>query len=335
MATLEIKQAGPLCTLQDNGRRGLMRFGVNSAGVMDRFAAAACWQLLQQAPDETPLLEITLGGITIAVDQPTSVAVISSGFTVKLDGKTLDACVRLDLQPGQTLQLRAGPKGQYAYLGLAADWALQPLLGSWSTHLRSGLFAAPALAAGDRFDISPRPLLGPRDDLPPLPLDATTLRCIPGPQEDRFTDESIERFYTQTWTISPASDRMASTLNGEPLQHKDSPDIVSDGIAVGSIQVPGSGQPMVLMPDCGSTGGYPKIAAVISADLPLLAQARPGTVLSFSRCTPSQASTARSERQAQLQDWLTPRYVDLSSERLLALNLVDGIVDAHKPAGPQ
>lgn len=334
MPHLQIISAGPLCTFQDLGRRQLMRYGVNRAGAMDALAAHACWGLLSQAPDASPLIEVPLGGLSVSADAPVSVAVTSAGFDITLNGESIGACARVDLQPEDRLTVRAGAAGRYAYLGLAARWSLPKVLGAWATHLRSGVGPAAALTAGDRFEFEPAALLGDAKKLPPLPYPDGPLRCIDGPQLDRFDEQAVDAFYAQDWRVGVASDRMASSLEGAPLGHRDSADIVSDGIALGSVQVPGNGLPLVLMSDCGTTGGYAKIAAVIGADLPRLAQARPGESLRFARSDLAAAQAARDAIGAALLQWLSAREVDWSSERLLALNLVDGVVDARDSAPP-
>ena len=328
--SLHILKAGPMTTLQDLGRRGYLRYGVNQSGAMDPVAASVCWQLLGQSPDDTPLVEIPLGGLQVAVDAPTSLAVVSTGFSVSRSGAALGASALITLLPGETLDVRPGTAGQFAYLGVHANWDIAPVLGAYATHLRSGVGPAPALNAGDTLGMTPHSPLDERLNLPPLDHGPSVLRAVDGPQLDYFPVESVDRFYSQPWTVGAASDRMASALIGEPLTHEKGFDILSDGIAFGAVQVPGSGQPFVLMADRGTTGGYPKIATVISADLPRIAQARPGTVLHFERVSVEQANATRLRQKDGMLAWLrTP--AELDTERLMTVNLISGVVDGHTP----
>ena len=326
--SLHVVNAGPLTTLQDLGRTGYLRFGVNQSGAMDAVAATLCWRLLEQSPGATPLIEIPLGGLSVTVDTATSIAVVSTGFRILRDGESCGASARLTVHPGQSLEIKAGPHGRFAYLGLHADWALQPVLGAYATHVRSGVGPHGALAAGDRFETDAKPLLSERINLPAFDHGEPVLRTIAGPQVDYFSDDSVDRFHSQGWTVAPASDRMATSLIGEPLTHRGSHDILSDGIAFGAVQIPGSGQPFVLMADRGTTGGYPKIATVISADLPRVAQARPGDSLKFETCTLDQAALIRQQQSQAMSEWLrTPS--ELDSAALLSANLISGVVTAR------
>ncbi|MEM7377384.1 MAG: biotin-dependent carboxyltransferase family protein [Pseudomonadota bacterium] len=327
--SLHIVQAGPLTTLQDLGRTGYLRYGINQAGVMDTVAATAVWRLLGHTPGETPVIEIPLGGLSVSVDTPTTVAVVSPGFRISLDGDACGASARVTLQPGQVLDIKPGTTGRFAYFGAHADWAVAPVLGAYATHLRSGVGPHGTLAAGDRFEQQPRPLLAERPALPPFDHGTLALRAVPGPQLDYFPDHAVSRFYSQAWAVGPASDRMATSLVGDALAHRGSHDILSDGIAFGAVQVPGSGQPFVLMADRGTTGGYPKIATVISVDLPRVAQARPGDTLRFVQCTLDEAAQLRAAQAEALEDWLrTPGAPD--GTRLFSENLISGVVSATR-----
>ncbi len=324
--TLIINKAGPLTTLQDLGRSGYLRYGVNQSGVMDTVAARLCWGLLEQTPGETPLIEVPLGGLQIQLACTASVAVVSTGFSVLHNGEPHGASVRLTLQAGDRLDIKAGASGQFAYLGLHADWAIAPVLGAFATHLRSGVGPSGALKAGDRFAITPRATLPERTKLPALDHGENTLRAVAGPQQDFFDEAAVAQFYDQAWTLDAASDRMASALRGDPLNHLKGFDILSDGIAFGAVQVPGSGQPFVLMADRGTTGGYPKIATVISSDLPRIAQARPGTVMRFNACTLEHANAARHAQTESMKAWLSATDT-VDTQTLMSHNLISGVTD--------
>jgi allophanate hydrolase subunit 2 len=168
-----------------------------------------------------------------------------------------------------------------------------------------------------------------------VPEESNLIRVMLGPQDDYFTPETISLLLESEFTISPQADRMGFQLTGPKLEHAKGFNIVSDGIVDGHIQVPGSGQPIVLMRDRQTTGGYPKIATVISADLGRFAQARPGTKVRFKAVSRDEAVAAA----RQLKDWiaglpshLTPVRFDLTTEHLLSRNLIGGTVDALAPA---
>jgi 5-oxoprolinase (ATP-hydrolysing) subunit C len=212
-----------------------------------------------------------------------------------------------------------------------------PVLGSVATHTRSGLggLDGRALAAGDRLPIrDPRTGDGPPHRLlaPWLARDPREIRVVLGPQDDYFAPDQIAAFLAGPWTVSPRGDRMACFLDGTPLTHAKGHDIVSDGVAMGAIQVPGNGLPIVLMADRQSTGGYPKIATVIGPDLGRLAQIRGGARLSFRSVPVTEAVAARRAERDVLTDPVQREPVvrtDFASDFLLGLNLVGGVTDGR------
>jgi 5-oxoprolinase (ATP-hydrolysing) subunit C len=335
-AALRVRAAGPGVTLQDGGRHGLLRYGVTVAGPMDPLALAAANLALGRQHDAVAI-EISLGGLEITADGvPVDVAVAGGEFTIRHDGRALPSAVTLRLQPEQRLTVRAGTSGTWAYLAFAADLDLPPVLGSHATHTRSrfGGLEGRALRAGDRLPLT---ALRPRGDIdarivaPWLERNDAPIRVLLGPQDDFFAPDQIASFLSQNWCVGGRSDRMAYALDGKPLSHAKGHDIVSDGIAHGAVQVPGSGLPFVLMADRQPTGGYPKIANVIAADIGRFAQLRPGAMVRFAAIDRTGAVLQRRQIQV-LRDTgpgLEPlvRTV-LSPEHLLASNLISGVVDA-------
>lgn len=293
MAGLRVLRTSPGTTLQDAGRRGWLRFGVTPAGPMDWIAHATA-NLLASNPAEAGCIECGPGGIELgAEDAPLRLGIAATGFDVAKDGAALPARSALTLHPGQRLTIRPGGDCVWAYVSVAGGFRLDPVMGSLSTHLRSGIgpLGGRALQTGDLLPCDPAtdstPLSLP-DQTPPR----KTIRFVPGPQADAFTEQAMTTFTTTDYTVTPHSDRMGYRLSGQPLAHAKGHDIVSDGIAMGAIQVPGDGLPIVLMADRQPTGGYPKIGTVIRADLPTLAQSRPGTALRFAPVTVDDAVTA-------------------------------------------
>ncbi|TNC14481.1 biotin-dependent carboxyltransferase family protein [Methylobacterium terricola] len=332
---LKILAAGPGCTVQDEGRHGLLRYGVTGAGPMDPFAHAVANRALGN-PRGAAAIEVSLGGLELtAENDPITVALAGGAFAISLDGQDLPPAVVVTVQPESTLKIRGGPGGAWCYLAVPGGLDVPLMLGSASTHTRTGIggIDGRALRAGDRIaaPASGRPVVAAgRIDVPALDRPADTIRVIMGPQADSFSADQIERFLAGPWTVSTRGDRMACFLQGPTLTHARGYNIVSDGIAMGAIQVPGEGQPIVLMADRQSTGGYPKIATIIGADLGRLAQARPGTSFRFRRVEHAEAVDARQAEHDLLAGPIAVEPVirtTFPSEFLLGLNLIDGCVD--------
>jgi 5-oxoprolinase (ATP-hydrolysing) subunit C len=336
-AALKLLATGPAVSLQDAGRFGLMRFGVTAAGPMDPLAFATA-NRAASAPPGAAAIEISLGGLELtAVGATVTVALAGGAFDISLDGTALPPAVRLALEPGARLRVRAGPAGAWCYLAVGGRIDVAPMLGSVATHARSGLggLGGRALAAGDLLplaDPAPAELGAAALAAPWLERPGELIRVILGPQADYFAADQIAAFCAGPWRLSPRSDRMGYVLDGPRLGHAHGFNIVSDGIALGAIQVPGDGQPIVLMADRQVTGGYPKIATVIGPDLGRLAQRRPGAQLRFAAVTIADAVAARRAERAALQAPLQLAPVirkTLSSELLLGINLIGGVTRGH------
>ena len=212
------------------------------------------------------------------------------------------------VQKGAELQFHGIRDGVRAYLAIAGGVDIPLMLGSRSTYTRAnigGLEGRP-LARGDRLAASARMerVEGRRFPQAAAPRYGHThrLRVTPGPQEDAFTEQGIETFLSSSYTVTPRSDRIGYRLEGSPIEHKAGADIVSDGIPLGAVQVTGDGMPIVLLADRGATGGYTKIATVISADIMRLAQAAPGDVVTFQRATLQEAHEALLEQESLIQE---------------------------------
>ena len=337
MAALLIETAGPGITLQDGGRHGYLRYGITAAGPMDPLMHATANRAAGN-PLDAAAVEISTGGLAVSAEGGAlGLALLAPGFRVTLDGAALPDTLALTLEPGQRLVVRAGDAGAWGYLAVSGLIDVAPVLGSVATHTRSGLggLDGRALAAGDRLPIrDPRTGDGPPHRLlaPWLARDPREIRVVLGPQDDYFAPDQIAAFLAGPWTVSPRGDRMACFLDGTPLTHAKGHDIVSDGVAMGAIQVPGNGLPIVLMADRQSTGGYPKIATVIGPDLGRLAQIRGGARLSFRSVPVAEAVAARRAERDVLTDPVQREPVvrtDFASDFLLGLNLVGGVTDGR------
>jgi biotin-dependent carboxylase-like uncharacterized protein len=334
-AALRIIQAGPGTTLQDSGRHHYLRFGITAAGPMDPLAHATANLAVGNARGATAI-EVTLGGIEVTVEgRPLTVAIAGGDFAISLDGRALpSANVLAALEPGAVLKIRAGQSGAWCYLAIAGRLEISEVLGSHATHTRTGFggIDGRALRAGDRLCLEPSRVAGVPLGVfaaPWLGRPSGTIRVVLGPQHDYFAADQIAAFRDGPWRVSTKADRMAFFIDGPTLTHARGYNIVSDGIAMGAIQVPGNGRPIILMADRQSTGGYPKIATVIGPDLGRLAQARAGTEFRFEIVSVEQAVAARRAEAAALASGIVVEPLvrtNLSSEFLLGLNLIDGVV---------
>lgn len=333
-ATLRVLEAGPGATLQDGGRHGYLRFGVTAAGPMDPLAHAAANLAVGNRADATAI-EVSVGGIEVTAELGSLTIAIAGGeFSLSLDGRPLPPAVVLTLDAGAVLKIRAGSRGSWCYLAIAGRLVLPKVLGSHATHTRTGFGGVNgrAIIAGDRLGFERSGSSQPSSSVivaPWLDRPVDTIRVVLGPQHDYFADDQIAAFLAGPWSVSARSDRMAYFLDGPRLTHARGFNIVSDGIAMGAIQVPGDGRPIVLMADRQSTGGYPKIATIIGSDIGRLAQARPGTVFRFAAVSIDAAVSARRDEAALLARGIVVEPLvrtHLSSEFLLSLNLIDGVV---------
>ncbi|MCC5976612.1 MAG: biotin-dependent carboxyltransferase family protein [Salinarimonas sp.] len=336
MAEIEVVDCGPATTIQDAGRYGLQRYGVGPAGAMDRDALTLANLLVGNDPDEAAIEFAGLGGRFRVKEGVVRIALAGADAPLSVDGEPVAAQTSVTLRAGDAFSIGPARNGMYAMLGIAGGLDVAPMLGSRSLHRRAAIggLDGKALQAGDIL-----PLRKAAPDGDDLTLPDTfepargPIRVLRGPQDDHFSEAGLATFFDSSYTLSRQADRMGYRLNGPVIAHSDGFNIISDGIVTGAIQVPGSGEPIVLMADRQTTGGYPKIATIISADLPRFAQLRPGDSVRFQGVTREEAVTAAREAarlRADLRGRLIPAgSMDLTSERLLALNLVGGMVDAR------
>jgi antagonist of KipI len=303
----EIIDGGVLTTVQDLGRYRYQRYGVPVSGAMDLFAIRAA-NLLVGNPQSSAALEITMVGPRIRMLADTVLAMTGADLRPRIDGRQVP-CWRPFVAPeGATLTFDAPRDGFRGYLAVAGGIDVPVVLGSRSTFTRGGLggFEGRAIQAGDRI----RAGLGslshvegrtfPADRIPTFGHEHI-LRVLPGPQHEAFTEEGFATFLSASYVVSSKSDRVGCRLEGPPIAHRGNADIVSDGIPFGAVQVAGDGLPMILLADRGTTGGYTKIATVISADLPCLAQALPGDRVSFREVSLADAHRAFRHAETTLE----------------------------------
>jgi antagonist of KipI len=301
--SLLVIRSGMLTTVQDLGRWGYQHRGVPVAGPMDSYSHRLANQLLGNEIDAATL-EITLIGPELEAAEPTTCVVQGALFAATVNGKLVDVGRPFVIPAGQRLKFGARQKGSRASVAVLGGFDLPTEFGSRSTSLVSGMgpFNGRPLQAGDVLPVGPQirsaHLLNGR--CLPLPDGGAILRVIRGPHDSRFTAGALEQLFTVRFTITPQSNRMGYRLEGPPLLHTDTADILSDATPIGSLQVPASGQPILLMADRQTTGGYPKIGTVITADLPTAGQLAPGDWIEFRECSRADAISALREQEAAL-----------------------------------
>jgi antagonist of KipI len=303
MALLVIRP-GMLTTIQDLGRWGSQGNGVPVAGPMDAYSHRLANRLIGNR-DDAAALEVTLMGPELqASGRDVTCIVCGAWFDATVDGRSIDASRPFVIAAGARLRLGTRRRGARATVAVGGGIVCPPILGSRSTSVvsRMGPFDGRALAAGDVLPVGP-PVANPRRSAGRalvMPDGGARLRCIVGPHEAMFTKEALETIFTSRFIVTPQSNRMGYRLEGSVLRHSNSADILSDATPIGSIQVPASGQPILLMADRQTTGGYPKIATVITADLPLAGQLAPGDWIEFVECTRAEAVEALRHQEAAL-----------------------------------
>ncbi len=333
MIALEILSAAQGLSVQDAGRPGYRRFGVPVSGALDQRALAIANALVGNPPNAAAVEIVLAGAAFRAIGGPALVAACGPGVVLEAEGDAVGGRSLL-VPEGVRITVSAPQGGVCAYLAVAGGIRSAPDLGSRSFHMRSGI-GGPSIGAGT---LLPCAILPPGAQERTLDLEwrpaPGPIRFVPGPQEERFTPEALAAFCNEPFTVSPRSDRMGYRLQGPRLTHADGHDIVSEGVLPGSIQVPGDGQAIVLMRDCQTTGGYPKIGNVISADLGRLAQCSPGTAVRFTPVSRDEAIAAAHVEAAELARLISaigPVSRAKASAWLLSQNLIGGAVTGCDP----
>ncbi len=292
---IEVLHCGPLSTVQDMGRAGYASLGVGTSGAADAASAALANRLVGNTP-EAAVLELSFGA-TLAFAATTRVVVTGALCEVARDNRGEGMNAPFDVRAGQKLVIGPASVGLRAYVAVRGGFAVEPTLGSRSTDVLSGLGPAP-LAAGMVLPIGdacsgPPPAV----DVAPVAAPSTdelVVRLVPGPRDDWFTSEALTTIFTSSYTVTADSNRVGVRLDGPALTRARDGELPSEGMVTGSVQVPSGGKPIVFLADHPVTGGYPVIGVVLAADLPVLAQARPGQVVRFRRCGTPRRSGARS-----------------------------------------
>jgi antagonist of KipI len=294
MESLRVIRAGLHTTVQDTGRWGFQSQGVPVAGAMDLFAHRLANALVGNEPSAATL-EITLTGPELRFEDERTIAVAGGRFDLTIDGSPIAGEMPVVVGSGSVLRFGERRRGARAYLAVSGGIDVPVVLGSRSTHVpsRSGGLRGRPLAAGDVVPLGPararrrggmRAPAGGRQD--------GRLRVLPGPQQDRFADRALVALQSAPYVVQPESNRMGFRLSGPPLELRSTSDIISEPAPIGALQVPASRQPILLMADRQTAGGYAKLATVITADIGIAAQLAPGDEVRFAVCTHGEALAA-------------------------------------------
>jgi antagonist of KipI len=290
VSIIQVQAPGLLTTVQDLGREGFGPIGVSPSGAADAISLRLGNRLVANSESASGL-EMTLLGGTFHFPQTAILALTGSDFGATLDGAAVDLWTSVEARSGQTLRLGPTRSGARCYLCVHGGIVVTPFLGSASTHILSGLggFEGRALRKGDVLEIGPATMYYRRRTIAPQAWDCPSprriLRVTPGPQMDWFPESSLRTFYTGTYRVGEQSNRMGLRLEGAPVSHDSSGQMITEGAPLGAVQMPPDGLPIILFVEQQTTGGYPKIANVISADLHCVGQLRPRDEIRFEQVT--------------------------------------------------
>lgn len=343
-SVLTVVKAGPALTIQDLGRPGYQRYGVAEGGAVDLRAMAEGAALLGNGREQAAIEMFGFGGTFITEAEPVRIAVTGARMKAELDGKTLEWRSSFLLEPGKQLSIGAATDGNYGYLHVGGGIGSKPVLRSRSTHSRArlgGLDGRP-LRAGDRVPLleDPGTATGMSFERP-LPKRLDRVRILWGAQAHWFSDEERERFLETIFTVTPKLDRMGIRLanDGAPIHSALGLSGLSDAVSLGDVQIPGDGQPAVLLADRQPTGGYPRIATIITADLADMVQRPPGSSVRFQIVTEEAAIEALRAWRRDLETLgktITPLLRDPRDiSNLLEYNLISGVVSSRNANGKE
>ena len=333
MSKLVLSSIGPASSVQDGGRPGSQRYGLTPSGAMDRLALAAANTLVGNEPFAAAIEVGPFGAAFTARGGAVRIALAGATRNADIAGRAVVIDTSTTVADGETLTLGFARGGSFSYLAIEGGIRGEPMFGSLAVNARAGLgspYPRP-LQSGDELETAPASGAAERR-IEPIAMADAPIRVLFGPQDDEFADETKKLLIESDWKISATSDRMGYRLEGPILKHLHDHNIVTDGTVNGSIQVPGNGQPIVLMPDRGTSGGYPKIATVISPDLGRFAQIPAGRPFRFKAISMAEAQ-AEARKFADLLRTLSNRLrgienFDLNIEALRNANVAGHAVNA-------
>jgi biotin-dependent carboxylase-like uncharacterized protein len=294
MRIFRVINAGLFTTVQDLGRYGYLQYGVPISGAMDTFSLTVA-NLLVANDERDACLETTLVGPKLQALTTAQIAITGGNCSPNVNGHQVAMWQTLTLQEGDVVSFGRMENGCRAYLSVRGGINVPLLLGSRSTYVRGGFggLEGRQLKTEDVIEASNMSLLSVEYSLPTKHVlqfrNQLTAHVVLGPQDDMFTEKGLNAFLSNPYKIISEADRMGYRLEGSVIEHVSKADIVSDAILPGAVQVPRDGKPILIMRDAQTTGGYPKIAVVVTADVDLLGQAKPGDVIEFSKVTVKEA----------------------------------------------
>lgn len=311
---LKIIKSGLQTTVQDLGRFGFQKYGVIASGAMDPFAHRIA-NLLVGNGENAASLEITMTGPVIQFQHDAFIALCGGNLSPEIDGTDMKMWRTVSVKEGSVLKFGAPRSGCRVYLAVAGGIDVPDLMNSKSTYLRAGIggFHGRALQAGDIVPVNPiSPHLAAsllhatgngvewKTAAPPYSSEPV-VRMMKGRQFDLFNHDSQRHIFNEAFAVSSHSDRMGYRLEGTPLALEEPKELISEAVAFGSIQVPADGNPIVLLADRQTTGGYPKIGQVATVDLPLVSQLKPGERIRFKEISVTDAQQLYREQEKQIR----------------------------------
>lgn len=302
MMTLKVIHPGLYTTVQDLGRFGHQSQGFSPAGAMDYRALMLANQLLGNDENASGL-EMTFKGAAFEVMKDSVIAVVGADMKMKIDDVDYPVGVPVHVSKGSTVAFGSADGGARTYLAVPGGFKVAPVLGSASTHVRSGIggYKGRTLEAGDVLHSGGSGTAGPYKIIDDI-TDDETVRVIPGQQFDRFDDEMKAQFFSASYSLTKDCDRMGFRLDGPELTAVPDHDVLSEPTQLGSIQVPQSGQPIVLLNDRQTAGGYARIGTVALVDIPKFVQKKPGDAVKFTEITAEAASAFYREEMARIRN---------------------------------
>ncbi|WP_028546193.1 biotin-dependent carboxyltransferase family protein [Paenibacillus taiwanensis] len=318
--TIRVLSPGLLTTVQDLGRVGYQKFGVLASGAMDTMALTVA-NLLAGNEEDAAAIEITLLGPQLMFEQDTVVVIAGGNLSPVVDGVAIPLGRPVYIPAGSRLTFGKAVSGCRTYVAVAGGIQVPDIMGSRSTYLRAGIggFHGRALQAGDVLEIGVATRSwnvhfknitkvgvlpwGASHELQPIYRDHAVLRVVRGPEYDFFTEKSKQMFWEKPFRVTPHSDRMGYRLADVPLSLTDPLEMVSAAVALGTIQVPPEGNPIVLLADRQTAGGYPRIAHIIRADVPLIAQVKPGGLVHFTEVSLEEAQELYIQQEYSIQQF--------------------------------
>lgn len=294
----KVKKSGLLSTIQDEGRKGYQQYGIVVSGAMDPFSMNIANFLVGNKGNEA-VLEVTVMGPVLEILNQAVIAICGGNLSPKVNGEEVQMWKSFEVKEGDRLEFGQPLSGARSYISVAGGYDVPFVMGSKSTYLKAGIggIEGRALEKGDVLcraeeikGVSGRALH--HEEIPDYHKELD-IRVVMGPHA--FTEKGTDTFLSTPYEVTPQSDRMGFRLKGEKIEHAGSADIISEAIPLGGIQVPASGDPIILMSDRQTTGGYTRIATVISSDIPYLAQAMPGSTIRFREVTVEEAQEAYEE----------------------------------------